>query len=125
MATYNKVILIGNLCANPELKYTPQRTAIANFSLAVNNGKDKSADFVNIEAWDKTAELCNEYLHKGSNVLIEGRLKQDRWEDEHGNKKTAIKIVAASVIFLEKKGDSVSSGSSQDTGDTGSGEAPF
>src|SRR4030042_7001777 len=109
MASFNKVILMGNLTRDPETKYTQGGSAVANFGLAVNRRstskdgeKKEEVDFFDIEAWDKQAENCQEYLNKGQGVLVEGRLKQDRWEDENGNKKSKIKIVASAVQFLPK-----------------------
>ncbi len=107
MATFNRVILAGNLTRDPEIKYTSSGQAICNFGLAINNGKDKQGkerpvDFFDCEAWEKLAETVSEYLSKGSGVLIEGRLKQERWEDEHGAKRSRIKIVAQGVQFLSK-----------------------
>lgn len=124
MANYNKVILLGNLTRDVELKYTNSAMAIANFSLAINRktgkGDDKKeeVDFFDIEAWDKLAELASEYLSKGNPVLIEGRLKQDRWEDEHGNKRNRVKIVASGIQFLAARGDTgaVKSGTDQNQG---------
>jgi single-strand DNA-binding protein len=109
MASFNKVILMGNLTKDPELRYTSSGMAVANFSLAINRRtakegeKKEEVDFFDIEAWDKQAELCSEYLSKGSGVLIEGRLKQDRWEDETGSKRSRIKVVAATIQFLPKR----------------------
>jgi len=82
MTSFNRVLLMGDLARDPDLRYTSQGAPVATFSLAVNrkggNGKDE-ADYFDIEAWDKTAESCNEYLCKGSLVMVEGRLKQERW----------------------------------------------
>ncbi len=108
MANFNRVILVGNLTKDPELAYTPQGTAVSKFSLAVNRRytsggeKKEEVDFFDIEAWDKLAELASEYLSKGSPVLIEGRLKQDRWEDDSGKSRSRIKIVATAIQFLPK-----------------------
>lgn len=104
MASFNKVILMGNLTRDPETKYTQGGQAVCNFGLAINrkSGEKEDVDFFDIEVWDKQAENCSTYLHKGNGVLIEGRLKQDRWEDESGNKRSKIKIVASVVQFLPK-----------------------
>ena len=109
MASFNKVILMGNLTKDPELRYTSSGLAVATFSLAINRKtaregeKKEEVDFFDIEAWDKQAELCSEYLSKGRSVLIEGRLKQDRWEDETGGKRSRVKIVATTIQFLPKR----------------------
>ena len=112
MAAFNRVILMGNLTRDPELRYTPSGLAVAHFGLAVNRKftskegeKKEEVNFFDIEAWDKQAELSSEYLNKGSGVFLEGRLKQDRWEDESGNKRSRIKIVAMTIQFLPKRMD--------------------
>ncbi|MEW6378784.1 MAG: single-stranded DNA-binding protein [bacterium] len=139
MASYNKVILMGNLTKDPELRYTSNGLAVAHLSLAVNRRftakegeKKEEVDFFDIETWDKQAELCSEYLNKGSGVLIEGRLKQDRWEDETGSKRSKIKIVATAIQFLPKRSGEEIGGVSDggDFPDSGSGfegknNAPF
>ncbi len=132
MATFNKVILAGNLTKDPELRYTSGGTAVANFSMAINRKfskdgeKKEDVDFFDIEAWDKLAELASEYLSKGSPVLIEGRLKQDRWEDEHGNKKSRVKIVMQNMQFLgTKKNDAGSHNPDAVVPDNDKNYAPF
>jgi len=116
MASFNKVILMGNLTKDPELRYTSSGLAVANFSLAINRRtakdgeKREEVDFFDIETWDKQAELCSEYLSKGRSVLVEGRLKQDRWEDEAGNKRSKVKIVATAIQFLPKRSEEESEG---------------
>lgn len=131
MASYNRIILMGHLTRDPELTYIQGGTAIAKFGLAVNRkfaGKDgekkEEVDFFDIEAWEKQAENCNEYLKKGSGVLIEGRLKQERWEDkESGKQRSRIKVVASVVQFLPK---GEGKGQAQDEqGEWGNGKAPF
>jgi len=109
MAAYNLVVLMGNLTRDPEVRFTPSGVAVASFGLAVNNRYKKDGNvvdevsFFDVEAWQKTAELCGEYLAKGRPVLIQGRLKQDRWEDDNGNKRSKIKVVATAVQFLGTK----------------------
>jgi single-strand DNA-binding protein len=109
MGAYNLVVLMGNLTRDPEVRFTPGGAAVASFGLAVNNRYKKDGavvdevSFFDVEAWQKTAELCGEYLAKGRPVLIQGRLKQDRWEDDHGNKRSKIKVVATAVQFLGTK----------------------
>ena len=109
MASFNNVILVGNLTRDPEIRFTTSGVAVASFGLAVNNRYKKDGNvvdevsFFDIEAWQKTAELCAEYLKKGRSVLIQGRLKQDRWEDDHGAKRSKVKIVAVAVQFLGAK----------------------
>jgi single-strand DNA-binding protein len=107
MANYNKVLLMGNLTKDPELRYTPQGTAVANLRLAVNRKyKDRNQElkdeacFVTAVVWDKQAETCNQYLHKGSGVFVEGRLQSRTWEDNTGNKRTTIEVRAERVQFM-------------------------
>jgi len=111
MATLNKVFLIGNLTRDPELKYTANGTGIARFGLAVNrtynsqDGEKKETCFVDITAWDKLAEVCNEHLTKGRLILVEGRLQYQSWESEDGTKRSKIEVVAQNIQFLGGKSD--------------------
>jgi len=98
---FNKVILTGHLTKDPEIKFAASGTQVAIFSLAVNGRKDDEASFFDCVAFDKTASLIAEYLSKGSPVLVEGYLKQERWEHE-GQKRSKIKIIVTSVKFLGK-----------------------
>lgn len=107
MANFNKVLLIGNLTKDVELRYTPQGTAVANLRLAVNRKfKDKNQEwkdetcFITAVVWDKQAETCNQYLHKGSPVFVEGRLQSRSWEDNQGQKRNVIEVRAERVQFL-------------------------
>ena len=107
MASYNQVILMGNLTKDPELRYIPSGAAVCNFGLAVNKkytdsqgGKQEDVTFIDIVCWNKLAEACAEYLHKGSPAFVEGRLKQNSWETEDGQKRYKHEIVARSVQFL-------------------------
>ncbi len=119
----NKVILIGNLGKDPELKYTPQGTPVAKFSLATNERyKDKSdqwqdrTEWHNIVCWARLAEIAGEYLKKGRTVYIEGRLRTDSWEDKQsGEKKYRTEIVAQDLVLLGGKGES-SGGGGHDEG---------
>ncbi len=113
MAGYNKVILVGNLVRDPELRYTPQGTAVSDLSLAVSTGRggrgpDRKEEtmFIDVTVWDRQAENCCKYLSKGRSVLIDGRLQQDTWEDrESGKKRSKIKAVAQVVQFLGGRGE--------------------
>jgi single-strand DNA-binding protein len=108
----NKVILVGRLTRDPEVRYTPKGTAIASFSIAVNTGfgDNKRADFVPIVVWDKLAEVCGNNLTKGRNVLIEGRLQISEYEKD-GQKRRTTEVVAQNVEFLESKNAVGGSGS--------------
>lgn len=108
MASFNKVILIGNLTRDPELRYTPRGTAIAKIGLAVNRiwtneagEKKEEVTFVDVDVFGRTAENVGQYLRKGRPVLIEGRLKLDQWDDKQtGQKKQKLGVVAEAVQFL-------------------------
>ena len=111
MASYNKVLLMGNLTKDPELRYTPQGTAVANLRLAVNRKyrtKDQELKeevcFITAVVWNKQAETCNQYLHKGSGVFIEGRLQSRTWEDNAGAKRSVIEVKAERVQFVGGSG---------------------
>ncbi|MDD5119848.1 MAG: single-stranded DNA-binding protein [Candidatus Omnitrophica bacterium] len=111
MASYNKVLLMGNLTKDPELRYTPQGTAVANLRMAVNR-KYRSKDqelkeevcFITAVVWNKQAETCNQYLHKGSSVFVEGRLQSRSWEDNTGAKRSVIEVRAERVQFMGAPG---------------------
>jgi single-strand DNA-binding protein len=109
----NKVILVGNLGKDPELKYTPQGTAVAKFSLATSEKyKDKGGEWQertewhNLVAWARTAEVAAEYLKKGSTVFVEGRLRTDSWDDkETGQKKYRTEIIVNELVMLGGRGE--------------------
>ena len=109
MANYNKVLLMGRLTRDIELKYTPSSQAVANIGLAVNNryktkdGEDKEeTTFVDCEAWGRTAEVLKQYLAKGKPVFIEGRLKLDQWDDKQTQqKRSRLGVVLESFNFLD------------------------
>ena len=108
MASLNKVLLIGNLTRDPELRYIPSGTAVAKFGLAVNreytdraSGEKKETPcFVDITVWGKQAEICNQYLTKGRQVFIEGRLEFSSWETKEGDKRSKLEVVAERFQFL-------------------------
>jgi single-strand DNA-binding protein len=107
MANLNKVLLIGNLTKDPELRYTPSGTAVANLRMATNRKfKDRSGElkdeacFVTVVAWDKQAEVCNQYLHKGSPLFVEGRLQSRSWDGPDGKKRSVIEVRAERIQFL-------------------------
>lgn len=105
MASFNRVILVGNLTRDPELRYIPSGTAVSEIGLAVNDRvkrNDQWVDettFVDITMWGRTAEVANEYLSKGSPVLIEGRLKLDSWEKD-GQKRSKLRVVCERMQML-------------------------
>jgi single-strand DNA-binding protein len=108
---FNKIILIGNLTRDPEVRYTPQGTPVCNFGIAVNRrykqGDDikKEVTFINVVVFGKQADTCGQYLNKGSAVLVEGRLQERRWETEEGQQRSKHEVVAQTVRFLSKKQD--------------------
>ena len=108
VAGFNRVILIGNLTRDPELRYTPQGTAVADLRLAVTTVRGRSGNerkeetlFIDCTVWDRQAETCSEYLSKGRPVLVEGRLIEDQWQDkETGERRSRIKVYVQNVQFL-------------------------
>ena len=107
MASLNKVMLIGNLTRDPELRYIPSGTAVATFTLAVNRvykmqtgEKKEQASFIRIVVWGRVAEVCGEYLSKGSPVFVEGRLQSRDWETQDGQKRSTTEVVADNIQFL-------------------------
>jgi single-strand DNA-binding protein len=112
MASYNKVIMLGNLTRDPELRTTPKGTSVCSFSLALNrrykteSGEDRDeTTFVDIEAYGKQAELIGKYLSKGRPLMVEGRLKLDSWE-KNGEKRSRLKVVTENFQFVGSREDS-------------------
>ncbi len=109
-ASFNKVVLLGNLTRDPELRYLPSGTAVSEIGLAVNDRIKRDgqwvdeATFVDVTLWGRTAEVANEYLSKGSSVLIEGRLKLDSWENKEGEKRSKLKVVCERMQMVGPKG---------------------
>lgn len=113
----NKVTLIGNLTRDPELRYTPSGTAVTTFSIATNrqwrteSGDSKEdAEFHRVVAWDKLAEICAQYLKKGRQVYVEGRLKTRKWQTKEGDDRYTTEVVITEMIMLGRTDESVSSG---------------
>jgi single-strand DNA-binding protein len=109
MASFNKVILAGNLTRDPELRYTPKGTAVARITLAVNRTytveggeKKEEVSFVDVDVWGRQAEVISQYMKKGRPLLVEGRLKQDTWEDKNTKQKQSkLKVVLEGFSFLD------------------------
>jgi single-strand DNA-binding protein len=106
MASYNRVIVVGNLTRDIELRYTPGGTAVADIAVAVNERRKSASGewveevtFIDVTMWGRTAEVASEYLGKGSPILVEGRLKQERWESE-GKKRSKLKVVCDRMQML-------------------------
>jgi len=121
MASFNKVILLGNLTRDPEVRYTPKGSAVADLGIAVNrqytleNGeKREEVTFVDVTFWGRTAEVAGEYLKKGRPVFIEGRLQLDTWDDKQsGQKRSRLKVIGETMQMLGSRGGAA------DTGDEG------
>lgn len=112
MPSYNKVLLMGNLTRDIELRHTSANTAVANIGLAVNRrfkGQDgqqrDETTFVDCEAWGRTAEIMSQYLSKGRPVFIEGRLRLDQWQDQQGNNRSRLKVVVENFQFIDSRAD--------------------
>ena len=111
MASFNKVILMGNLTRDPEVKFLPSGTAVANFGLAMNESytdqqtgeKKDSTCFVDVEAWGRQAEIVGEYFSKGRPILVEGALKYDSWEAEDGTKRNRLKVRLIRFQFVGRR----------------------
>lgn len=114
MASLNRVLLIGNLTRDPELRYIPSGSAVATFTIGVNRvyktpagEKKEQASFIRIVVWGRRAEVCGEYLSKGSPVFVEGRLQSRDWQTQDGQKRNTVEVVADNIQFLrsgDKKG---------------------
>lgn len=114
MASYNKVILLGNLTRDPQVRYTPSGSAVAELGLAVNrywtdkqtNSRREETTFVDVTLWNRDAEVAGEYLAKGRSVLIEGRLQLDTWDDKQtGQKRSKLRVVAERMQMLGSRGE--------------------
>jgi len=110
MNSFNRVILLGNLTRDPEVRYIPSGTAVASFAIAVNRrykqGEEMKDEvsYIDIVVFGKTAENCGQYLNKGDAILVEGRLQQRRWDDkDSGQKRSKIEVVAQTVNFMPKR----------------------
>ena len=105
--SYNRIVLVGNLTRDPEIRYVDGGgKAVTKFALAVNR-KTKGGDetmFIDIVAWDRLGEICNQYLKKGMSTLVEGRLVIRKYDDKDGNKRTAVEVVASDMQMLDSKG---------------------
>lgn len=115
---FNRVILVGNLVRDPEIRYIASGTPVTKFTLAVNRrvkGQDE-ADFIDVVAWDKLAETCNTYLKKGSPCLVEGRLSIRSYEDKEGIKRKAAEVVINTMQMLSSRGAGGGGGDFADNG---------
>ena len=104
--SYNRVILVGNLTRDPEIRYTQSGKGVTKFTLAVNNPRNKEeTTFVDVVAWDRLGETCNTYLKKGMNALVEGRLVIRSYDDKDGNKRKATEVVIDNMQMLGSRRD--------------------
>ncbi|MBI5561340.1 MAG: single-stranded DNA-binding protein [Deltaproteobacteria bacterium] len=127
----NKVILIGHLGKDPEIRYTPSGMAVANFSMATTEnwkdkegGKQEKTEWHRIVAFGKLAEICGEYLSKGKQVYVEGRIQTRAWDDKDGNKKYTTEIVANQMQMLGSKGGAGGAGAPSSEPAAGEGPPP-
>jgi len=113
--SYNRIVLVGNLTRDPEIRYVDGGAkGVTKFALAINR-KTKGGDetmYVDIVAWDRLGEICNQYLKKGMSALVEGRLVIRKYDDKDGNKRTAVEVVASDMQMLDSKGRSNGEGGS-------------
>lgn len=131
MASLNKVILVGNLTKDPELRFIPSGQAVANLRMATNrkwkaaNGEWKEdVCFVSVVVWGKSAEACGENLTKGSPVLVEGRLQSRNWETEDGQKRSVLEVVSERIQFLGPRKGGAGGAAGGEMTDTGGESAP-
>jgi single-strand DNA-binding protein len=117
----NQVILMGRLTRDPETRTTTTGKTITSFSIAVDRGgQDDQADFFDVTAWEKLGELVSQYLSKGRRCLVQGRLRQDSWDDkESGKKRSKVEVVATDVTFLDGPNDGAGGGQSNYQSNTG------
>ncbi len=131
MASVNKVILVGNLGKDPEVRATPSGQNVAKFSIAttdrwkskVNGQMEEKTEWHNIVAWGRLAELCRDYLAKGRSVYVEGSLQTRTWDDKEGKKHYMTEVVAQTIQFLGSRGETASSGASRSSAAASSGPA--
>jgi len=131
MANFNKVMLMGNLTRDPEIRYTPKGTAVAEIGLAINRyfsgesgDKREETTFVDVTLWGRTAEIASEYLKKGRPVFIEGRLQLDTWEDKQsGQKRSKLRVVAEGMQLLGSRGGGGGGGGPEENSGGGSSSA--
>lgn len=125
----NKVMIIGHLGRDPEMRYTPSGRPVTTFTMAVSRSwntvdgeRHSETEWFNVVAWGNLAEICKQYLNKGQQVYIEGRLQTRRWEDKEGNKRTSIEVVANEMMMLGDRRDN--NQSQEGTADEGQAEPP-
>ncbi|KKN87368.1 hypothetical protein LCGC14_0258220 [marine sediment metagenome] len=125
-----KVIVVGNLGRRPALRHTTSGKAVGDFSVAVNSGRDDDpTEWIKVVVWEKTAEACEKYLDKGSQVYVEGRWHTNKWTDKDGNERSMAEVIAHKVLFIGKPGAGAQGGGerpAEGQGDsTGDDPIPF
>ncbi len=120
MASFNRITIVGYLGRDPEIKYTPQGTAVCNFTIATTEKrKDRTGEgqdittWFRVSVWGRQAEVANQYLSKGKQVYLEGKLRQEEYTDREGNRRTSLEVFATDIQFLGAKGDDGGAMSSQ------------
>ncbi len=125
-ANVNKVILIGRMAADPELRRTQNDLPVASFSIGVNRpGKDNGVDFIDIVAWRHQAEFVSKYFRKGNPIFVEGKIQVRPWTDKEGNKRRSVEVVADDVQFVESKKNTDTVSSDYVELDAGDDELPY
>jgi single-strand DNA-binding protein len=126
MANLNRIEIIGNCGKEPEMRFTTSGKPVVNFSVAVNSkyGEQESTEWFNVVAWNKLAENCNQFLIKGRQVFVEGRLQTRTWDGQDGQKHYRTEIIASKVLFLGKRDDTADAESPESTEGTPE-DAPF
>lgn len=132
MASFNKIVIVGHLGRDQEMRYTPQGTAVSNFSIATTERrKDRSGEqqdittWFRVSLWGKQAEAVAQYLTKGKQVYVEGRLRTEEYTDRDGNKRLSLEVTANDVQLLGSKGESSGGGGGLGYGATGAGPSTF
>ena len=121
--SFNRIVLVGNLTRDPEIRFIEGGKAVTKFALAVNR-RTKGGDetmFIDIVAWDRLGEICNQYLKKGMSALVEGRLAIRNYETKEGEKRKAVEVVASDMQMLDSKGSRPANGDSSFAGSAGAG----
>lgn len=120
MASFNKILIVGYLGRDPEVRYTPQGTAVCNFTIATTEKRKGQGGetqdvttWFRVTAWGRQAEIANQYLHKGKQVYVEGRLRQDEYTDKEGNRRQTLEVTATDLHFLGKADGSEGGGGYQ------------
>ncbi|HJS28242.1 MAG TPA: single-stranded DNA-binding protein [Anaerolineales bacterium] len=128
----NKVLIIGNLGKDPEMRYTPSGRPVTTFRVAASRtwknadgDRQEETEWFNVTAWGNLAEICNQYLKRGQQVYVEGRLHTRRWEDPEGNKRSTVEIVASEMVILGERKDEGEAPDPDDPGEGFEDEFPF